>query len=175
MVFDWFIMFMGFRTLFIIIYENFVGLFSYYYMCIMSLVLSLFIFYRVPYCYRPFMFFIFLVVVVFRRFISLFLSRILLKVNLFFCRFIPVGTPLYICPLVCLAETIRYIIRPIVLILRPFINIRLGCMGGVAIGNLSFIKVFWSILLFILFFYEVFVAIVHWYIVTRILKFSVDH
>eukprot|EP00108_Taenia_solium_P011610 TsM_000335100 transcript=TsM_000335100 gene=TsM_000335100 len=42
-----------------------------------------------------------------------------------FWSLIPVGTPIYICPLVCVAESISYIIRPVVLILRPFINIRL--------------------------------------------------
>lgn len=168
-------MFSGYHTLSSIIYKNIVGLFSYYYLCITSLILRLFIFYRFPYCYSPFIFFMFLITVVFSMFISLFLSRITLKINLFFSRFVPVGTPMYICPLVCIAETISYIIRPIVLILRPFINIRLGCFGAVAIGKLCFVKMFWSILLFILFFYEVFVAIVHWYIVISILAFSVDH
>lgn len=152
-----------------------IKLFSYYYLCLVSLTLRLFIFYRVPYCYSSFLFFVFLVVVVFSMFISLFLRRVLFKFGEFFSRFIPVGTPMYICPLVCVAETISYIIRPIVLILRPFINISLGCFGAVAIGNLCFTHLIWGLLLFILFFYEVFVAVVHWYIVVRILKFSVDH
>lgn len=168
-------MFGGYYTLLNIIYRTFVGLFSYYYLCLVVCVFRLFIVYRIPYCYSPFLFFIFLLVVVFSMFISLFLSRVLSDVNLFFSRFIPVGTPMYICPLVCLAETIRYIIRPIVLILRPFINIRLGCFGAVAIGKLCFGGLSWGFLLFILFFYEVFVAIVHWYIVVSILSFSVDH
>ncbi|KAL5962886.1 ATP synthase subunit a, partial [Taenia solium] len=43
----------------------------------------------------------------------------------FFRFFIPVGTPMYICPLLCIAELISYIIHPIVLILRPFTNISL--------------------------------------------------
>ncbi|VDN99055.1 unnamed protein product [Rodentolepis nana] len=92
-------------------------------------------------------------------FISLFSRRLFRKFNTFFSGFIPVGTPIYICPLVCLAETIRFVIRPIVLILRPFINIRLGCVGTVAICKLCFNNVLLISVIFILFFYEVFVAI----------------
>lgn len=164
-----------YTTLLKIIYNSFINLFSYYYLCIASLVIRLFLLYRVPYCYSPFLFCVFLIVIVFRRFISLFLNRVVYKVDEFFSRFIPVGTPIYICPFVCLAETIRYIIRPLVLILRPFINIRLGAFGATAIARLCFSRVIWLILLFILFFYEMFVAIVHWYIVISILAFSVNH
>lgn len=157
------------------LYKYILQLFSYYYLFILSCVFFLFLLYRVPYCYRPFFFSIFLVVFVFGSFISLFLSRLTENFNIFFSRFIPVGTPGYICPLVCLAETVRYIIRPLVLILRPFINIRLGCFGGVALCGLCFNNVLWVFILLLLFFYEVFVAVVHWYIVTSILSFSVDH
>ena len=129
-------MFSNCYSLFKIIYINFINLFSYYYLCLSSFIFMLFLFYRVPYCYSPFLFFCFLLVVVFSMFVSLFFSRIISDINLFFRSFIPVGTPIYICPLVCIAERIRYIIRPIVLILRPFINIRLGCFGGMAIGKL---------------------------------------
>lgn len=73
----------------------------------------------------------------------------------------PVGTPLYICPLVCIAETISYIIRPLVLILRPFINISLGCLGAVSVCKLCFTSFMWIFVLLVLFFYEVFVAVVH--------------
>lgn len=156
-------------------YKVLIGIFSYYYLCIMGVVLTLFLCYRVPYCYRPFFFCIFLVVVVFSGFMSMFLRRLMAGFKEFFRSFIPVGTPVYICPLVCLAETISYIIRPIVLILRPFINIRLGCFGAVALGNMCFVNVAWMMVIFLLFFYEVFVAVVHWYIVTSILSFSVDH
>nr|YP_009316244.1 ATP synthase F0 subunit 6 [Anoplocephala magna]AMR73960.1 ATP synthase F0 subunit 6 [Anoplocephala magna] len=149
--------------------------FSFYYLSLLSIVLLLFLCYRIPYCYSPFIFGIFLISIVFSMFISLFFCRVLNNVNEFFGTLIPVGTPLYICPLVCLAETVSYIIRPIVLILRPFINISLGCFGAVALCNLSFGSSAWILLLFILFFYEVFVAIVHWYIVSSILSFSVDH
>lgn len=169
------IMFKFYSRLMIIIYKKIIRVFSYYYLWVLLSVLFLFVLYRVPYCYRSFLFCVFLVVVVFSRFISLFLNRSVRDINYFFSSFVPIGTPMYICPLVCLAETIRFIIRPIVLILRPFINIRLGCFGAVAISKLCFVRHTWIILLFILFFYEVFVAIVHWYIVTSILSFSIDH
>lgn len=158
-----------------VLYKNIVVLFSYYYLLILSCVLILFLSYRVPYCYRPFLFSTFLVIMVFSAFVSLFSRRLFNNTKEFFSRFVPVGTPMYICPLVCVAETISYIIRPIVLILRPFINIRLGCLGAVALCKLCFSNWLWILVLFILFFYEVFVAVVHWYIVTRILSFSVDH
>lgn len=167
--------FRKFNSLCSIIYKNLIFTFSYYYLLILVSVLLLFISYRIPYCYRPYLFYIFLIIFVFSMFISLFSRRLFRKFNTFFSGFIPVGTPIYICPLVCLAETIRFVIRPIVLILRPFINIRLGCVGTVAICKLCFNNVLLISVIFILFFYEVFVAIVHWYIVTRILSFSIDH
>ena len=121
------------------LYKKIIVVFSYYYYLLpLSIVLMLFISYRIPYCYRPFLFSVFLISVVFSLFISLFCRRLFNNIKEFFSRFVPVGTPLYICPLVCIAETISYIIRPIVLILRPFINIRLGCFGAVALCNLCF-------------------------------------
>nr|UFQ89010.1 ATP synthase F0 subunit 6 [Acanthobothrium sp. MZUSP 8033]UFQ89022.1 ATP synthase F0 subunit 6 [Acanthobothrium sp. MZUSP 8034]UFQ89034.1 ATP synthase F0 subunit 6 [Acanthobothrium sp. MZUSP 8035] len=157
------------------LYVNLVGMFSYYYLSFLSLVLFLFISYRFPYCYSPYLFSVFLIIVVFSGFMSLFLLRLFGDVNEFFSGFVPVGTPLYICPLVCLAETISYIIRPFVLVFRPFINISLGCFGAVAIGNFCFVNSLWLVVLCFIFFYEVFVALVHWFIVANILAFSVDH
>ena len=157
------------------LYNGVVFVFSYYYLWVLTCVLVLFLCYRIPYCYSPFLFSIFLLIVVFRAFVSLFFRRLSIDIKEFFSSFVPVGTPMYICPLVCIAESISYIIRPVVLILRPFINIRLGCFGAVALCKLCFNSWVWFIVLFILFFYEVFVAVVHWYIVTRILSFSIDH
>lgn len=170
-----FYIFNNYSFIFSCLYNYIICVFSYYYLLILSCVFLLFLSYRLPYCYSPFLFSVFLVVVVFSSFMSLFFSRLLLKINAFFAGFIPVGTPAYICPLVCLAESISYIIRPLVLILRPFINITLGCLGAVALSNLCFSSFVWFIVLVILFFYEVFVAVVHWYIVTSILSFSIDH
>lgn len=164
-----------FGSLMWLINKNILENVSWYYFFVVNLVLILFLCYRLPYCYRPYFFVAFLITIVFRRFISLFLGRFCTNIKVFFSSFIPVGTPMYICPLVCVAELISYIIRPIVLILRPFIKISLGCFGAVALGGLRFVNNAWCFLLFVLFFYEVFVALVHWYIVTCILSFSVDH
>lgn len=164
-----------FGSLIRLINKNILENVSWYYCKVVGLVLALFLCYRLPYCYSPYFFVVFLVVVVFSRFVSLFLKRLCTSIKEFFGSFIPVGTPIYICPLVCIAELISYIIRPIVLILRPFIKISLGCFGAMALGGLRFSNGCWSLVLFILFFYEVFVALVHWYIVTCILSFSVDH
>ena len=165
----------NYNSIFSFLYKYIICVFSYYYLLVLSAVFLLFLRYRIPYCYRPYLFSIFLLIVVFSMFVSLFFRRLLCKLKEFFSRFIPAGTPIYICPLVCIAETISYIIRPLVLILRPFIKISLGCFGAVALCNLCFVNMFWFFVLFILFFYEVFVAVVHWYIVTSILSFSIDH
>nr|YP_009367930.1 ATP synthase F0 subunit 6 [Senga ophiocephalina]ARK18841.1 ATP synthase F0 subunit 6 [Senga ophiocephalina] len=167
--------FSGYSSCVGLLYAYLVQMFSYYYLVLMLCVLSLFLSYRFPYVYSPFVFIVFLVCVVFTCFLAMFLWRIASDFHLFFSGFIPVGTPLYICPLVCLAETISYIIRPFVLIFRPFINITLGCVGAVALSNFCFVSWGWFFVLMLLFFYEVFVALVHWFIVTNILAFSVDH
>nr|AVN67097.1 ATP synthase F0 subunit 6 [Dipylidium caninum] len=164
-----------YSTVIIFIYELLINMFSYYYLLPLSVTFFLFLLYRFPYCYSPYFFGVFLVVVVFSMFLCLMMRRIGHDVNEFFSSFIPAGTPIYICPLVCLAETVSYVIRPVVLILRPFINISLGCFGTVAVCNLCFINWYWFFLIVVIFFYEVFVAVVHWYIVTSILSFSVDH
>nr|AHH81836.1 ATP synthase subunit 6 [Echinococcus canadensis]AWW04431.1 ATPase subunit 6 [Echinococcus granulosus sensu lato genotype G7]AWW04443.1 ATPase subunit 6 [Echinococcus granulosus sensu lato genotype G7]AWW04455.1 ATPase subunit 6 [Echinococcus granulosus sensu lato genotype G7]AWW04467.1 ATPase subunit 6 [Echinococcus granulosus sensu lato genotype G7] len=148
---------------------------SYYYFVLLMLVLFWFLVYRLPYCYSFYLFFVFLFGVVFVMFVSLFMCRVFSNVNSFFASFVPLGAPLYICFIVCVAESISYVIRPIVLILRPFINISLGCFGAVALGNLCFVSCWWVLILVLLFFYEVFVASIHWFIVSSILDFSVDH
>nr|BDI27944.1 ATP synthase subunit 6 [Cylindrotaenia sp. MN-2022] len=165
----------GYSTILVFVYNYLIKVFSYYYLLVMTVVLLMLLSYRIPYCYSPYLFIVLLVVIVFSSFISLFSSRVANDYLGFFGSFVPVGTPLYICCLVCLAETISYIIRPIVLILRPFINVSLGCLGAVAISNLCLVSYMWCAVLVILFFYEVFVAVVHWYIVTSILAFSIDH
>nr|UFQ88338.1 ATP synthase F0 subunit 6 [Scalithrium magniphalum] len=167
--------FNSYSSVFSLLYSTVVQNFSYYYMSFTGLALCLFVLYRFPYCYSPMLFIVFLVSVVFSGFMALFLRRIADNYEVFFSGFVPVGTPLYICPLVCLAETISFIIRPFVLIFRPFINISLGCFGAVALGNFCFSSSIWLVVLGLVFFYEVFVALVHWFIVSNILAFSIDH
>nr|UFQ88614.1 ATP synthase F0 subunit 6 [Rhinebothrium sp. 1]UFQ88650.1 ATP synthase F0 subunit 6 [Rhinebothrium sp. 1]UFQ88674.1 ATP synthase F0 subunit 6 [Rhinebothrium sp. 1]UFQ88686.1 ATP synthase F0 subunit 6 [Rhinebothrium sp. 1]UFQ88698.1 ATP synthase F0 subunit 6 [Rhinebothrium sp. 1] len=157
------------------LYTQVVQHFSFYYLLIMCLVLGLFMAYRFPYCYSPYLFICILCVMVFSCFMALFLRRMVTDYSLFFSGFVPVGTPLYICPLVCLAETVSYIIRPFVLVFRPFINVSLGCFGAVALSNFCLSSYLWLSVLVFIFFYEVFVALVHWFIVTNILDFSIDH
>nr|UFQ88818.1 ATP synthase F0 subunit 6 [Rhinebothroides sp. MZUSP 8017] len=157
------------------LYSYIIQQFSYYYLVVLSTLLLIFLLYRVPYCYSPLLFSVLLIILVFSAFMSLFLRRVFGSYNEFFSSFVPVGTPLYICPLVCLAETISYLIRPFVLVFRPFINISLGCFGAVALSTFCFSSSVWYLVLAIVFFYEVFVALVHWFIVTNILSFSIDH
>lgn len=133
-----FLRFNGYSSLVSMLYSHIVRMFSYYYLFILICVLALFLSYRVPYVYRPLFFCTFLVCVVFSCFTAMFIWRISADIKLFFSGFVPVGTPLYICPLVCLAESISYIIRPFVLIFRPFIKISLGCVGAVALSKFCF-------------------------------------
>nr|YP_009428344.1 ATP synthase F0 subunit 6 [Diphyllobothrium stemmacephalum]BBA26478.1 ATP synthase subunit 6 [Diphyllobothrium stemmacephalum] len=167
--------FSGYSSLSSLIYTRILGLNSYYYLAILGMVMILFLGYRFPYIYSPFFFAIVLMSYVFFCFVSLLLARFFNSPLEFFSGFVPLGTPLYICPLVCCAETISYIIRPFVMIFRPFINLSLGCFGAVAVGQFCVANWWWLLILSIVFFYEVFVALVHWYIVTSILSFSVDH
>nr|YP_010693884.1 ATP synthase F0 subunit 6 [Morishitium polonicum]WCD42521.1 ATP synthase F0 subunit 6 [Morishitium polonicum] len=142
------------------------------------LLLICFLCLRVPYLYGIYGFGILLIYLVFPIFVSLFFFRVFgLGMNSFFSSFLPVGTPLWISPFVCLAETLSYLIRPVVLILRPFINLTIGVFGGVSLGGICFeVGYYWVVsFLIILFFYEIFVALVHWYIVCNILSFSKDH
>uniref|UniRef100_A0A0X3QCQ5 Uncharacterized protein n=1 Tax=Schistocephalus solidus TaxID=70667 RepID=A0A0X3QCQ5_SCHSO len=130
-----FLIFGGYSRLSSLLYNRLLNLYSYYYLAILGSIILLFLCYRFPYTYSPFFFAVMLGCYVFFCFVSLFLSRLSKAPNEFFSRFVPTGTPLYICPLVCCAETISYIIRPFVLIFRPFINLSLGCFGAVAVGG----------------------------------------
>lgn len=60
--------------------------------------------------------------------------------------------------------------------IRPFAKLTIGSFGGVALGAMC-LKFRRGVLFFlvVLFFYEVFVALVHWFIVCNILSFSEDH
>nr|YP_010528192.1 ATP synthase F0 subunit 6 [Echinoparyphium aconiatum]UXW64386.1 ATP synthase F0 subunit 6 [Echinoparyphium aconiatum] len=149
---------------------------SFYRYCLFGLLFS-FLLLRIPYIYGMTGFALFIVFIISPLFASLFLCRVLdVGPTSFFSGFVPPGTPLWIAPFVCLAETLSYIVRPVVLMIRPFVNLTIGTLGGVAIGSLGFKFGIWIIsFLFILFFYEVFVALVHWFIVCNILSFSEDH
>nr|YP_010704126.1 ATP synthase F0 subunit 6 [Plagiorchis elegans]WCO87336.1 ATP synthase F0 subunit 6 [Plagiorchis elegans] len=130
---------------------------------------------RVPYIFGLTGFGVYLFFYIFPIFISLFFSRIFNNFNLFFSSFIPLGTPLWIAPFVCLAETLSYIVRPVVLLIRPFVNLSMGSLGGYVLGGMCFKSGYVVFFLLILFFYEIFVAVVHWFIVCNILSFSEDH
>nr|AYH51417.1 ATP synthase F0 subunit 6 [Tylodelphys immer] len=152
------------------------GVADYFYRFALVLILLCFLFLRIPYIFGMSGFFLFLVLFIFPLFLSLMFSRLDENFSSFFASFVPSGTPLWIAPFVCLAETISYLVRPFVLLIRPFLNLSIGALGGAALGLMS-LK-FGSglvILLVVLFFYEVFVALVHWFIVCNILSFSVDH
>nr|YP_009524388.1 ATP synthase F0 subunit 6 [Lepidotrema longipenis]AXR86348.1 ATP synthase F0 subunit 6 [Lepidotrema longipenis] len=139
--------------------------------------LIVFLFLRIPFIYGSMGFFSVVFLMIIPLFLSLFFIRLEFSLFDFFSSLIPGGTPLWIAPLVGVAETISYIVRPFVLIIRPFLNITIGAIGVAAVGGMSFSISGKMLILFMsfLFFYEVFVAIVHWFIVVNILLFSKDH
>ncbi|TNN04699.1 ATPase subunit 6, partial [Schistosoma japonicum] len=53
--------------------------------------------------------------------------------------FIPVGCPIYLAPFVCIIELIRFIIRPVVLLVRPFVKISAGVYFGVFVGKMYYV------------------------------------
>lgn len=74
-----------------------------------------------------------------------------------------------------MAERISYVVRPFVLMVRPVLNISIGAFAGRALGGFCVSHSAVFPVLCVLFLYEVFVAMVHWFIVVSILKFSVEH
>jgi uncharacterized membrane protein len=59
--------------------------------------------------------------------------------------------------------------------IRPFVKLTIGALGGYVLG-LRALGSFWVVgFMIVLFFYEVFVALVHWFIVCSILSFSEAH
>nr|YP_009138982.1 ATP synthase F0 subunit 6 [Clinostomum complanatum]AJR28000.1 ATP synthase F0 subunit 6 [Clinostomum complanatum] len=134
-----------------------------------------FVLLRCPYIFGVGGFASTLLIFILPLFLSLFLVRGC-NVMLFLSSFIPLGTPLWIAPFVCLAETISYVVRPVVLMIRPFLNLSIGAFGGAAIGGMCISLSYWLLVfVVILFLYNVFVALVHWFIISEILSFSVDH
>lgn len=109
----------------------------FYRLCLLGLLFR-FLFLRIPYVFGVLGFGLFLGVVIGPLFLSLFLGRLLDRgLFEFFSGFVPPGTPLWIAPFVCLAETLSYVVRPIVLMIRPFVKLTIGSMGGVALGAMS--------------------------------------
>nr|ABO86170.1 ATP synthase F0 subunit 6 [Gyrodactylus salaris] len=136
-----------------------------------------FILYRIPGVFDAHYFIVFLLVVLLPYFISLFTSRVAIDCEEFLCSFTPVGAPIAIAPFVCIAEGVSYVVRPFVLILRPFLNLTIGAFGALSLGGLisSGVNPVIFILFVFIFFYEIFVSLVHWFIVSNILIFSIDH
>nr|AXR86360.1 ATP synthase F0 subunit 6 [Lamellodiscus spari] len=130
---------------------------------------------RMPTIYGSLGFFVFVFCSIFPLFFGFLYSRLEFSVLEFFSSLIPANTPLWIAPLVGLAETISYIVRPFVLIIRPFLNITIGILGSNALSSFCLNNNILILGLIFLFFYEVFVAVVHWFIVANILLFSRDH
>nr|AKC58419.1 ATPase subunit 6 [Eurytrema pancreaticum] len=131
---------------------------------------------RIPYVFGGWGFTLFVVFVVAPLFSSVLLVR-LADFNEFLISFLPVGCPLYLAPFVFLLELFSFFfVRFIVLLFRPIINMFLGhyaiglacnlmCTGHVCVGFFFF---------FLVVCYELFVTLIHWYIVDQILFFSQD-
>nr|WRY68999.1 ATP synthase F0 subunit 6 [Cichlidogyrus tilapiae] len=147
---------------------------SFYYIGCFT-VLCIFLLFRTPFIYGPVGFIVLIVVLIFPLYLGLFFGRLEDGLSLFFSSLVPSGTPLWIAPFVGLAETISYVVRPLVLMIRPFLNITIGALGAASLANMSVGNSSLMVVLVFIFFYEVFVAVVHWFIVVNILGFSEDH
>nr|YP_009092175.1 ATP synthase F0 subunit 6 [Dicrocoelium chinensis]AHG06500.1 ATP synthase F0 subunit 6 [Dicrocoelium chinensis] len=127
---------------------------------------------RVPYVFFLHIFVGIVVFWVFPIFVSLLFSR-LSSVSMFLVSLVPSGTPLWIVPVIFFIELISFLIRSLVLVLRPIVNLAFGCLGSAA-GYYSVLSVqgYGALIVFVLLFYESLVLIIHWYIVHQILLFS---
>nr|YP_626442.1 ATP synthase F0 subunit 6 [Schistosoma spindale]AAZ57329.1 ATP synthase F0 subunit 6 [Schistosoma spindale] len=149
---------------------------EWWYGFIVLIIMLGFILTRCPYIFSILGFVSFLFVLIIPLYMSLVLSRIDDSIMNFFASFIPDGSPMWILPFIPHIEILSYVIRPVVLLLRPFINISVGTYLGIMIGSLCFsFSGYLLIVLIFLFIYEVFIVFVHWFIVEEILKFSVLH
>nr|YP_009414359.1 ATPase subunit 6 [Dactylogyrus lamellatus]ALP29099.1 ATPase subunit 6 [Dactylogyrus lamellatus] len=142
---------------------------------ILLVVLMCFLTIRVPGFYGLSDFIFLLLTLIFPIFLGLFFNRLGFGLDSFISSMIPAGTPMWVAPLVGLAEMISYFIRPLVLMLRPFLNITIGVFGSLSLGSLCLGTNALLLVLVIIFFYELFVAFIQWYIVASILDFSIDH
>nr|AYH51407.1 ATP synthase F0 subunit 6 [Posthodiplostomum centrarchi] len=166
-----------------IVYQNIISSFAaptvdVFYTVVVSGLLIYLAMLRYPYIMEGGFFFFFLFSIIFPLFVSLFYSRLVQFSREFFASFVPSGTPLWIAWFVCLAETISYVVRPVVLVFRPFLNLMIGYYGMSAVASAVLFGGFFFCLLLILvcvFFYEIFVTLVHWFIVCSILDHSVSH
>nr|AWW03116.1 ATP synthase F0 subunit 6 [Cichlidogyrus halli] len=145
----------------------------YYVSCFMLLLLFLLL--RTPFSYGMVGFVILITLIIAPLYVSLFIGRVEEGISSFISSLVPTGTPLWIAPFVGLAETISYVVRPVVLMIRPFLNISIGALGAASLADMSTENTAIIIFLIGIFFYEVFVAVVHWFIVVNILGFSEDH
>nr|BAV82953.1 ATP synthase F0 subunit 6 [Schistosoma margrebowiei] len=149
---------------------------EWWYSFVLLCVLSGLVFTRCPYVYGYLGFVFILFILIIPLYLSLVLSRLDSSITDFLASMIPSGSPSWILPFIPHIEIVSFVIRPVVVLIRPFINISVGVYVGLAIGNLCFSSSgVVSVVLLALFVYEVFVVFVHWFIVQEILKFSVFH
>nr|QDO72057.1 ATP synthase F0 subunit 6 [Schistosoma haematobium]QDO72098.1 ATP synthase F0 subunit 6 [Schistosoma haematobium] len=148
-----------------------------WYSFVILLVFSELVLTRCPYIYNYTWFILFLFLFIIPLYISLVFTRLYSSFSKFFAEMIPSGSPLWILPFIPHIEMISFLIRPVVLLLRPFINISVGIYAGLTIGDLFILSDNYTFMffLFIFFIYEVFVIVVHWFIINEILKFTVFH
>lgn len=144
-------------------------------MLIMSYLLILFLIIRCGYLYGRIGYVLLVYIALIPLFLALFLRNVTGRCRFFFGGFVPVGCPMWIAFVACLLELVSYVIRPFVMLFRPYINLRMGYYCGVFLCGLCYEWGGLFIFLFLFFLYEVFVALIHWFIVYEILGFSVDH
>lgn len=132
------------------------------YLFVLFVLLGCFFSLRLPYVFGVMGFGVLVFYFILPIFFALFLCRLRYFYD-FSASFVPEGSPQKMAFFVRFAELISYIIRPLVLILRPFVKLSLGCLVSHELwsslaGGSGFYMLFLGLLLF---FYEVFVTLVH--------------
>nr|YP_009092187.1 ATP synthase F0 subunit 6 [Dicrocoelium dendriticum]AHG06512.1 ATP synthase F0 subunit 6 [Dicrocoelium dendriticum] len=138
-------------------------------------IVVLFVFFiglRIPYIFFLHIYVGVVVFWVFPIFVSLLFSR-LSSVGMFLVSLVPSGTPLWIVPVIFFIELVSFLVRSLVLVLRPIVNLAFGCFGSAA-GHYCVLGMqgYGALIIFVLLFYESLVLLIHWYIVHQILLFS---
>nr|QZZ81260.1 ATP synthase F0 subunit 6 [Prosthogonimus pellucidus] len=154
------------------------GLWGGYFREVCLFLLFWFFFVRAPYIFDLVDFLLLVFLFVFSLHVSAMLSRLESSVSVFLSSFVPSGVSSFFGFFLCVVETISYLIRPFVLVLRPFLNFTIGGIVGHSLlissccwnfenpgiySSCSYLVVWFCLLAFL--FYEWFVSVVQWYII----------
>nr|QIX04629.1 ATP synthase F0 subunit 6 [Brachylecithum sp. PakAb2] len=127
---------------------------------------------RVPYTFNLCLFVGFVVFWIFPVFVALLFSR-LSNLSTLLTSFLPSGSPMWIAPFIFYMEIVSLVIRSVVLMLRPVVNMAFGCLLCAA-GHFTLEVQGQGGLIPVILIYEMCILLIHWYIVHQVLLFTHD-